>query len=63
MTDVNFERTAISADTIVIDQTSTPYQVQAVFRTEQTRFYYVRAIVKNVKSSVVVLTSEDKYFV
>lgn len=34
-----------------------------MFRTEQTKFYYVRAVVKNVKQSVVVFTSEDKYFI
>lgn len=63
VTDMDYERTAISASTIVIDKTSTPYQVQALFRTEQTRYYYVRAVVKNVKQNVVVLVSEDKYFV
>ena len=62
-TDVNFERTVISANTMVIDTSTTPHQVQALFRSEQTRFYYVRAVVKNVKQSVTVLTSEDKYFV
>jgi len=39
------------------------YQIQGVFREVQTRFYYVRAVVKNVKQSAVVLKSEDKYYV
>ena len=48
---------------MIIDSSSAPYKVKAVFRVEQTRFYYVRAVVTNVKGNVTVLTNEDKYYV
>ena len=48
---------------MIIDSSSATYKVKAVFRVEQTRFYYVRAVVTNVKGSVTVLTNEAKYYV
>jgi hypothetical protein len=49
LTDVNFERTPISSNIMIIDYSDATYKIQAVFRVEQTLFYYVRAVVKNVK--------------
>ena len=63
LTDVNFERTPISSSIMIIDSSSATYKVKAVFRVEQTRFYYVRAVVTNVKASLTVLTNEAKYYV
>ena len=63
LTDVNFERTPISSSIMIIDSSAATYKLQAVFRVEQTRFYYVRAVVKNVKESIIVLTNEAKYYV
>lgn len=37
--------------------------MQAVFTEIQTRFYIVRAVVKNVNANTIVLTSEDKYYI
>jgi hypothetical protein len=63
VTDVNFARTEITHDTIFIDQSTTPFKIRALFRETQTRFYYIRALVHNVRNDVLLLTSEDKYFV
>ena len=65
MSDVDYERSEISTTIMLIDYTTAlpAYQVNAVFREEQSRFYYVRAVVKNVNNSVTVKVSEDKYFV
>lgn len=64
ITDVNFERTEIDHKTMILVNTAVnPIVIQGVFRETQQRFYYIRAIVKNVNNNLVVLTSEDKYFV
>ena len=48
ISDVDYERTEISTTIMLIDYTvALPnYQVNAVFREEQSRFYYVRAVVR-----------------
>lgn len=65
MTDVDYDRTPIDSSIMIIDTTSVAptYQLQAVFREVQTRFYIVRAVIYNVNTNVVVLKSEAKYYV
>ena len=63
LADINFERTPISSDIMIIDQSQATFKVVAVFRAEQTRSYYVRAVVKNIKGNATVLTNEAKYYV
>ena len=65
VTDVDYDRTPIDSSIMVIDTTAAApsYQVQAVFREVQTRFFIVRAVVSNVNNSIVVLKSEAKYYV
>jgi len=48
---------------VLVDTTANPIVIRAVFRQAETRFYYIRAVVKNVNNNFVVLTSEDKYYV
>jgi hypothetical protein len=48
---------------MIIDQSQATFKVVAGFRAEQTRSYYVRAVVKNIKGNATVLTNEAKYYV
>ena len=48
---------------MLVDTAATPILIRALFREPETRFYYIRSVVKNVNNNVILFSSEDKYHV
>jgi len=48
---------------VLVNTATDPIIIRGLFKKSETRFYYIRAVVKNVRNSEIVLISEDKYYV